>query len=272
MRKKINPDTNKEIEISTIQTKSLERIYEEQISEGLREYNRTNSSLFFSAIAAGLELGFSLYLIGVLHTLLHKTYSPEALHIITSFAYPLGFIFVVMGKSALFTEHTTLAVLPVLNKDKTLPQLLKIWGIIYGGNLLGGYLMAFILIQTTTSYGIINYEVFTKIASHFVSYGSLTIVGSGILAGWLMGLLSWLATSVQDSTGRILIIFLITSAIGLGSLHHCIVGSTEIFAGMLTSDHITIIDYVRVQFMATIGNIIGGVLFVSILKYRAIIT
>ncbi len=270
MRPKFNPQTPKEIEISNIQTKSLEQIYHEQVSEGLIEYHRSDLSLFISAITAGLEVGFSLFLIGIFTELFSGHISSQALHVITAFAYPLGFIFVVMGKSSLFTEHTTLAVLPVLNKNKRFIELLKIWGIIYGGNLVGGYIMSFILIHICSNLHIISTATFAEIAHHFTEPSSLVIIGSGILAGWLMGLLSWLATSAQDTTGKIIIVYMITAAIGMGSLHHCIVGSIEVFSGFLTSDDISLFTYFRVQVMATIGNIIGGVVFVSILKNRAI--
>ncbi len=93
------------------------------------------------------------------------------------------------------------------------------------------------------------------------------MLGSAVLAGWLMGLLSWLVTSATETTSRILIVALITSLIGLGGLHHSIVGSIEVFVGFLTSDTIGFTDYLYFQSLTTIGNAIGGVFFVAIIKY-----
>ncbi|MCB0582645.1 MAG: hypothetical protein KDD10_25425, partial [Phaeodactylibacter sp.] len=56
--------------------------------------------------------------------------------------------------------------------------------------------------------------------------------------------------------------------IGLGGLHHCIVGSTEVFAGLLVSEKVTLASYLVTQGWATVGNMIGGVFFVSILKFQ----
>ena len=42
--------------------------------------------------------------------------------------YAVGFIFVVLGRSELFTEQTTLAVLPVLNGRASVASLLRGWG------------------------------------------------------------------------------------------------------------------------------------------------
>jgi len=57
--------------------------------------------------------------------------------------------------------------------------------------------------------------------------------------------------------------------IGLGHLHHCVVGSIELIAGIISSEELGINDYVRVQLFATLGNIVGGVGFVALIKYKA---
>ena len=82
-----------------------------------------------------------------------------------------------------------------------------------------------------------------------------------------MGLLSWLVTSSQETISRIVIIVLITSVIGIGGLHHSIVGSIEIFTSALLSDTVGWKEYIYVQIWATLGNIIGGVVFVAFVKF-----
>jgi formate/nitrite transporter FocA (FNT family) len=94
-----------------------------------------------------------------------------------------------------------------------------------------------------------------------------TILFSGMLAGWLMGLLGWLVTSSQETISRILVVVLVTTTIGIGELHHCIVGSIEVFAGIISSGELSLADYMKFQVASTIGNIIGGVVFVAILKF-----
>jgi formate/nitrite transporter FocA (FNT family) len=185
-------------------------------------------------------------------------------------AYPLGFIFVVIGRSELFTEHTTLAVIPVLNKNATLKSLLILWGIVYAGNLLGGYFFGYILSVLPAHLNAIDSGAFYSLAKKLVYHPWHVILGSGILAGWLMGLLSWLVTSAQETISRIIIIALITSVIGIGGLHHSIVGSIEVFTATITSAKIGWGDYLNVQFWATIGNIIGGVVFVAFVKFSHI--
>lgn len=250
--------------------KQIDEILDEQIETGLREHKRSNQGLFLSAFSAGLEVGFSVFLMASIYSLFNGVIHPSILHVLLAIGYSLGFIFVIIGKSELFTEHTTLAVIPVLNRNATLKSLLILWGVVYAGNLLGGYFFGYILSVLPERLDAIDNGAFYALAKKLTDYPWHIILGSGILAGWLMGLLSWLVTSSQDTLSRIVIITLITSVIGIGGLHHSIVGSIEVFTASLTSIEITWKDYLHVQIWATLGNIIGGVVFVAFVKFSQV--
>lgn len=96
------------------QPKESEEILKEQHASSIMEYRRSQSGLFLSAFTAGLEIGFSIILMGLLYTTFVETVDENALHLIVSLGYPLGFIFVIIGRSQLFTEQTSLAVIPFL--------------------------------------------------------------------------------------------------------------------------------------------------------------
>jgi hypothetical protein len=59
-------------------------------------------------------------------------------------AYPLGFIFVVLARSQLFTENTLEPIIPLLHDPNrsTLDRLLSLWAIVLGGNLIGAFVFA----------------------------------------------------------------------------------------------------------------------------------
>jgi len=94
---------------------------------------------------------------------------------------------------------------------------------------------------------------------------------AAIFAGWLMGLLAWLVTSAQETISRIFIIWIITATIGILHLPHSIAGNVEVLFGLLTSSDIGFMDYLLFLVMATIGNILGGTIFVGLLKYGHVI-
>lgn len=261
-------DKSQQIRKGIQKPKSEFEILDEEIELGMREYNRSGISLLISAFSAGLEIGFSVYLIGILHFLYAGELSPENLRLILALAYPVGFIFVAIGRSELFTEHTTLAVLPVLNKSVGISDMIRLWAIIYAGNLLGGYVFALILNSFAPAMGIINRASFVAIAENLIRHDWLVIIGSGIGAGWLMGTLSWLVASSQETMSRIAIIFLVTFLIGIGGLHHSILGSIEVFSGLISGHNdISLADYLSFQLWATLGNAVGGIVFVAIIKF-----
>lgn len=247
--------------------KEAEEILDEQIRTSFREYERSNQGTFLSAFTAGLEIGFSVFLMGVLYVYWKDLVPQNALHLIVSTGYPIGFMFVIIGRSELFTEHTSLAILPVLNGEKSLKELLALWGLVITGNLIGGTLFAFFISWIGPEMGVISHEALLHMAANMLEPRWELLLGSAVLAGWLMGLLSWLASSSQDSISRISIVIMVTVIIGLGKLHHCIVGSVEVLAGLFVSDTISIGNYLHFLLFAIIGNTLGGALFVAILKY-----
>lgn len=247
--------------------KEVGEILEEQLETSLREFNRSNMGLFISAFTAGLEIGFSILLMGTVVNLFYADVSPSVMHLLLALCYPLGFIFVIIGRSELFTEHTALAIMPVLRGKVSIKDLLILWGVVYAGNLIGGFVFSLGYVHVAPHIGIVSKAVLHDLAIEFLDYDSWIILMSALLAGWMMGLLGWLVTSSQETISRILLVIFVTFTIGLGGLHHCIVGSIEILSGMMASPEISIVDYGRFQLWATLGNSIGGAVFVAVLKY-----
>lgn len=255
---------------SSDKPKEANQILDEQIEAGLAEFKRPAKGLFISSLTAGMEVGFSVLFMCTIYSMFYETVSTEALTLYLSLCYPIGFIFVIIGRSELFTEHTALALLPVLRGSVSVVNLLKLWGIVYAGNIIGGYVFGYILSHVGVNVGFIKIEAFTYLAHHLLEYDWDSILLSAILAGWMMGLLGWLVTSSQETISRIVLIIMVTFIIGLAGLHHSIVGSIEVFLGALTSPDISMTDYLHVQFWATLGNLLGGTVFVALLKFSHI--
>lgn len=251
--------------------KSHGEILRDQISDALETYEKSPSSLFLSSITAGLEIGFSYLMICTVFFFAMGKMDEGSIFKLISLVYPLGFILVVLGQSILFTEQTALLTLPVLNKKQTIEAMLKLWGVVISGNLIGGYIIALLLNWLGPRLGIFDKEVVVTIALHVLEVKPMVILVSAIVAGWLMGLLSWLLASVKDTISRIVMIFLITSVLAFTSLHHSIIGSIEVFSGMLKSPEISLLDYLMFQGLALLGNAFGGAIFVALFKYRAFV-
>jgi len=251
--------------------KSHGEILKQQIIEGQETYDKNSISILLSSLTAGLEIGFSYLLLCTLYSFLFGKVSEDTIFKLMSFVYPIGFIMVILGQSILFTEQTSLLTLPVLNRKRTLGSLLKLWGLVIAGNLIGGYLFAGVVVWIGPRLGIFELTTVEAIASHVTQYSSWVILVSSILAGWLMGLLSWLVAASKDTISRIVIIFMITAILSFANLHHSIIGNVEVFAGLISSSTIKWADYLSYESIALIGNALGGFVFVALLKYRAFV-
>ena len=250
------------------QPKEPYEIMVEQLEAGLKEHRRSNTGLFISSLSAGLEVGFSILVIGIIYTFFKTEVSHGKLYLMMALVYPIGYIFVIIGRSELFTEHTVLATIPVLNGKASFRSLLNLWVIIYAGNLIGGYLFGTIVLQFNSGTHLISLDFFHFVSQKMIAYSSTNILVSSIMAGWLMGTLSWLLSSAQDTLSRVAMIFFVTFIISIAGLHHCIVGSIEIFMAYFGSaNDVSGLEFIRFQSLATLGNIIGGVVLVALIKY-----
>ena len=89
---------------------------------------------------------------------------------------------------------------------------------------------------------------------------------SGVIGGWIIALVAWLVSGSHSITGSVMLIWLLTFVVGLGGFAHCIATSGEILSAIL--DHqLAMSRYFAWIAPATLGNICGGVLLVTLLEY-----
>lgn len=248
--------------------KNDREILQEQMQASQHEYERDNRSLLLSSIAAGLEIGFSFFLMAALYTHFHDLVGGQLLHFIISLSYPIGFVMVIIGRADLFTEHTTLAILPVLDGKQKWTDLARIWSVIYCGNMIGALVFSLIFVRFVAVSQHIDGAAFDYYSDKMTADGADALFLGAVFAGWLMGLLGWVVASSTDTIGRIVVITVITFVIGLGGLAHCIAGAVAIFSAWFGTDNgVGPMDVLRFLSIATVGNAIGGSVFVGLVKY-----
>lgn len=250
------------------QAKSYASILVEQVMDAKETFERSLGSLFTSAFTAGLEIGISFFMILAAFALLSDVLPSHYAIVLASLLYPIGFIIVVIGQSLLFTEQTSLLSLPVLNKIEPLHKLLRLWGIVIAGNIVGGCLFAALMIGLGLNMQLFSISDIDIYAEHILGFRWWVIFGSAILAGWMMGVTAWLVTSARDTLSRIVLVTLITGSIGFLGLHHSIVGNIEIFSALLYGNTVSLGRYLLFLAVILVGNTVGGVVFVAVLKNR----
>lgn len=250
------------------QAKSYASILVEQVMDAKETFERSLGSLFTSAFTAGLEIGISFFMILSAFALLIGVLPSHYAIVLASLLYPIGFIIVVIGQSLLFTEQTSLLSLPVLNGIEPLSKLLRLWGIVIAGNVVGGCLFAALMIGLGLHMQLFSVSDIDAYSEHVLEFEWWVIFGSAVLAGWMMGVAAWLVTSARDTISRIVLVSLITGSIGFLGLHHSIVGNIEVFSALLYGNTVSFWRYLIFLVIVTLGNTVGGVVFVAVLKNR----
>lgn len=238
------------------------------IKESVEEFKKPNLSLFLSAFAGGLIVSFSVLCVGVSEASL---LSEQVHSIVPAFLYPLGFIICILSRTQLFTEQTATAIYSFRSKKISLIELLKFWALIIFGNLTGTMIMGLILF---VSEPVINAEAgYLAMARKFTTPEPGIVFFSALLAGMLMAQGSWLIHSLRDGMSQIFAIYGVVLIIGLGKLHHSIVGSTEIvLATCFDLQNFPLQKSIAVLSVVLLGNCIGGVVFVALINFARLRT
>ena len=233
---------------------------------GEEELARSLKALFFSGLAAGLSMGFSLLAEGLLHA-----YLPEAAWtpLVSKLGYSVGFLMVILGSQQLFTENTLTAIIPLLSRKtrSALVDVAQLWGVVLLANLLGALIFAWGISGTTVLDPTARESL--HVISLIAAEGTVwQLILQGIFAGWLIALMVWMLPATQG--GKTAIIVLMTYLIGLGGFPHIIAGSVEVLYAVVHGG-LPWTEYLLRWAPATLlGNVIGGVALVSALNYAQV--
>ncbi len=240
-------------------------VLEFAIREGVEQAKRPALSLVLSAIAAGAILTFTALAVGVMSEVTGPSASPMLDRVARALVYPLGFVLCLMSGTQLFTEHTAMAVYPVLDRKCRLRAMLRIWVLVLGGNMIGCLFGSTLLWGAS---GVVDADQgFATVAEHLMAFGPLDTFLSAVLAGWLMALGGWLLLATPPDVSQIVVIYFVTFLIGIGGLHHSIAGTSELLIGWFTGAEIPLGGAAAAIGLAVLGNLVGGALFVAVLNY-----
>ena len=242
-------------------------VYEAVRLEGEEELERHAVALAWSALAAGLSMGFSLLAEAALTSFL-----PDApwRPLIARAGYSLGFLIVILGRQQLFTENTLTVILPLLlHKNlEMVVKVLRLWSIVLSANIAGTFLFALLIARTHFLEPAVQ-RAMIDIASTHIGQGFWTIVLRAVFAGWLIALMVWMLPDASSS--RVVVILIITYVISICSLSHIIAGSTNVFV-LVALGKISFLRYVTGFFIPTLlGNIVGGVSLVAALAHGQVL-
>jgi formate-nitrite transporter family protein len=241
-------------------------IYEVVRREGETEMNRPAMSLWWSGVAAGLSISFSLFGQAVLYSHLPDTgWRP----LITALGYSIGFLMAVLARQQLFTETTITVVLPVL-ADFTranVRSLLRMWAIVLAANLAGTFFAALFCNFSPVLTPDLR-QAMLDLSREMIAVGRVEMFFGAISAGFLIAAMVWLIPSAEGTQFHI--VTLMTWLIAIGNSKHIVAGSVEAFL-LLVSGQLGFGQMlVGFTIPVLVGNIVGGTALFALLAYAQV--
>lgn len=260
----ISDDEVKDVE--ELATPRTPVIYEVVRRLGQEEMERPLTSLWWSGVAAGLSISFSLLTQAVLQT--HLSDAPWQ-PLLTSFGYCVGFIMAVLSRQQLFTESTITAVLPVAAEFTwtNIGRMTRLWSIVLAANL-AGTLFAALFCSFTPVLPAQLYDGMLTISRDLLAFGWWDMVFRAIAAGFLMAAMVWLMPGAESAQFQVIV--LMTWLISIGGFTHIVAGSMEAYLLAISGDWTwwQMLDQFIVPVL--IGNIIGGTALFALLAYAQV--
>jgi formate/nitrite transporter FocA (FNT family) len=241
-------------------------VYEIVRKRGAEEMARPATSLWWSGIAAGLSMSFSLLTEAILFMHLPDT---AWRGLATSAGYPIGFLIVILGRQQLFTENTITAVLPVM-KHFTLhnvARLARMWSIVFVANMVGTLFAAYFCTLTPVISPELR-DAMLSVSADAMRNGAVDTFFRAISAGFLIATTVWLIPGAE--TAKFWVIALFTFLIGAGGFAHIVAGSVESFM-LVASGQLDVLTMLgRFTIPALLGNIVGGSALFALISYAQV--
>ena len=197
---------------------------------------------FISSMVAGMFISFGSMVAFVLGQSMDGNGAAAAVKLIQSIAFASALSLVVMAGAEL-----------------------KLWCVCWIGNLIASLLCvaAFQLTGLPTAGDGAIADYFIKISSAKVSLGVGEILVRAILCNILVCLAVWCGTKMKTESGKLIMIFWCILIFMTCGFEHSIADMSIIGIGVANGG-ITVGQYLYTVLLATVGNIIGGAVFVAV--------
>lgn len=265
---------------------SISEVMKQYVANIERKAGFTFFGMFARAILAGAMIALGAEASNVAS---HAIADMGVARTVAGAVFPIGLMMVIMFGAELFTGDCMLA-LGVTEKMISLPKFCKMLITIFFGNFVGGFLIALLtFLSTQFNYsggGLGAYTI--KVAVAKVNLSFPAAVSSGILCNILVCAAVLLAMCATDTTGKIWASFFIIFAFVISGFEHCVANMYYISAGIICKVNPQYVQVAMDKFgltqaqldslnvgsfflknllPVTIGNIIGGAIFVAIPLY-----
>lgn len=227
--------------------------------------------LFLAAVAAGAFIAIG----GILSLMVGFGFpgisasNPSMCKLLAGMMFPIGLILVVVLGAELFTGNNAMLIPAYMERHYSFRSVLANWTIVYLGNFVGAVSFTYLLVYLV---GLTSRDPWHSaiigigVAKTSMPWGVVFLKGIG--ANWFVCLGVWLALSGHSLLEKAFGCWLPVMAFVVLGYEHCIANMFYLPLAMLEGARIGVGECLWGNLLpATIGNIIGGAVFVGCLHW-----
>lgn len=242
----------------------------DQAAAKLDGQRRSIVSHFVRSMLAGMYVGAAIALIFTVGGTVGNGAATGPVRLLMGVCFGGALTIVIFAGSELFTGSNLVLTLGVLTRKAKVSDLLSNWVWTWLGNLAGSFLLAFMVLRSglfdETGIGKPVYEIVQKIVSAKMNIPPEQLFWRAVLANWLVCLGVWMAARIKDETAKILMIWWCMFTFITCGYEHSVANMFGLLLGLLVPNHLETITWGGYWYnlgLATLGNIVGGALFVG---------
>ncbi|MGY1637996.1 formate/nitrite transporter family protein [Geodermatophilus sp. SYSU D00742] len=226
------------------------------VDEGAQRLHRSWREVLTTGLAGGLEVAT-----GVVALL--AVYAETGSHLLAGLAFSIGFIALMLAKSELFTEGFLVPVTAVVAGRAGVAQLGKLWAGTLVANLVGGWLVMWLVVHALPGLGATAIES----GRTFVEAPlDLTAVCLALLAGAFITLMTRMQHGADSEAGKLAAsvagAFLLAGLV----LFHSILDSLILFGAIHAGAPYGYGNWLAWFWYTTLLNVVGGLVVVTFLR------
>lgn len=218
---------------------------------------------------AGVYVGFGIVLIFSIGGPVHDGAGPF-LKLAMGASFGIALSLVIFAGSELFTGNNMVLLVGRLQNKISARLLMKSWFLCYLGNLIGSVLLAWLVFHAD-SLAESSKNLILQVSSMKMNTDANELFVRGILCNWLVCLAVWLAVKIKSEAAKLIMIFWCLFAFISSGFEHCVANMTLLSMSLMLTHgpEISLAGFGYNLTWVTLGNIVGGALFVGMAYWFA---
>ena len=240
-------------------------IYERAVVEGERRLAASPLELVATGFNAGFTVVFGVAALGIVHGFTAASVGTGMARVLGAAAFGIGLAFLVVSRSELFSENFFDPVATVIERPSRsrVARLVRLWVVVLVVNLVGAALLVALLAIDGVMPAAAD-EPLRSAAEDILAKGADAAFVNAVVGGALVTLLSFLLQAVDQVLSRIVLALLVGFLLAVAPFAHVAVTAAHLLFPLFDGGHVTGLDVLVEIAMATAGNLVGGLGFVTL--------